>query len=172
MSAHDWIQTIFVVLIGLSMIAMAGVALAVGRVVTRMAATAERMQGLFENDIRPVVRDLGELIKVTRDSSARIMNNLAATSDLLRARAQDADALAADVIERARIEVIRADQLISGSLEMMQRATEAIERGVMVPIREMTALVAGIREGVAFFFSRRREGSKREGAPVEEQLFI
>lgn len=172
MAVHDWILTIFVALTAVAMITMAGVLVAAARVLTRMAQNAEKMQGTFETDIKPVIRDVGELIKMTRESSVRILNNLAATSDLLRARAQTADALAAEVIERARAEVIRADQFITGSLEMMARVTEATERGVMVPLREITALVAGVRQGLAFFFGRRRAAPAREGARVEEQLFI
>ncbi|HEV2425437.1 MAG TPA: hypothetical protein VGZ29_11480 [Terriglobia bacterium] len=171
MAVHDWIQTVFIVLSGIAMMTMAGVLVAAARVVTRMAQNAERMTGAFENDIKPVIRDVGELIKVTHESTTKILNNLAAISDLLRARAQSADALAADVIERARAEVIRADQFINGSLEMMTRVTEAAEQGVMVPLREITALVAGVRQGVAFFFGR-RSAPARDGAPVEEQLFI
>jgi len=172
MAAHDWILTIFVALTAIAMITVAGVLVAMARVVTRLAESAEKMLGAFETDIRPVIRDMGELMKVMRESGVKILNNLAATSDLLHARAQTADALAAEVIERARAEVIRADHFITGSLEMMERATEAVERGVMVPVREMTALMAGLREGLAFFFRRRRPAPAREGAPAEEQLFI
>ena len=172
MAAHDWILTIFVALTAIAMITMAAVLVATARVVARIADSAEKMQGAFESDMKPLIRDMGELIKVTRDSGIKIVNNLAATSDLLHARALAADALAADVIERARAEVIRADQFITGSLEMMERATEAVERGVMVPVREMTALLAGVRQGVAFFFRRSRPAPAREGAPAEEQLFI
>ena len=172
MAAHDWILTIFVALTAIAMITMAGVLVATARVVTRLAQSAEKIQGAFENDIKPVIRDVGELIKTTHDSTNKILTNLASISELLQARAQSADALAADVIERARAEVIRADQFIAGSLEMMARVTGAAEQGVMVPLREITALVAGLRQGVAFFFGRRRAASAREGAPVEEQLFI
>lgn len=172
MAVHDWVLTIFVALTAIAMITMAAVLAATARVVTRMAQNAEKMTGAFENDIKPVIRDVGELIKVNHESTTKILNNLAAISDLLHVRAQTADALAADVIERARAEVIRADEFINGSLEMMTRVTEAAERGVMMPLREITALVAGVRQGIAFFFGRRRPASPREGSPVEEQLFI
>jgi len=67
------------------------------------------------------------------------------------------------------VEILRADRLIASSLEKMERATEAAERGVLAPIREVSALVAGIRRGLEFFLSRRPDRSRSRH---EEQLFI
>jgi methyl-accepting chemotaxis protein len=172
MAFHDWVLTIFVAVTAVAVVLMVVILAAVSRALVQLARTMERIQDTFEREVNPMLHGFNEFIAAASEPTRRILNNLSETSDILRARAQSADALAAEVIERARAEVIRADRFITGSLEMMERATEAVERGVMVPVREITALVAGLRQGFAFLFSRRRPSPAREGAPVEEQLFI
>ena len=172
MAAHEWVLTIFVAVTAAAVVMQVVILLAVSRALAQLARAMERIQSSFEQEVHPVLRGFNDLVSAAREPTRRILSNLSETSDMLRARAQTADALAAEVIERARAEVIRADQFITGSLQMMERATEAVERGVMVPVREMTALMAGLRQGIAFFFSRRRPAAGRTGAPAEEQLFI
>jgi len=172
MAVHDWVLTIFVAVTAVAVVIQVTILLAVSKTLVQLARTADRIQTSFEQELNPLMRAFNDLISTMREPTRKILSNLSETTDLLRARAQSADALAADVIERARAEVIRADQFIAGSLEMMTRLTEAAERGVMIPLREITALVAGVRQGVAFFFGRRRAAPAREGVPVEEQLFI
>ena len=74
------------------------------------------------------------------------------------------------MLDRAQVEILRADRLIAVSLEKMERASEAVERGVLVPVREVSALLAGVRRGFEFFLGRRRSGRSRSSQ--EEQLFI
>ncbi len=172
MEVHEWILTIFVAVTAIAVVTQVVILLAVSKALVQLAHTLERIQNSFEQDVHPVLRAFHELVTTASGPTRKILTNLSETTDILRARAQTADALAAEVIERARAEIVRADQLITGTMEMIERATEAIERGVMVPVKEMTALIAGLRQGMAFFFGRRRPSSAREGAPVEEQLFI
>jgi len=172
MAVHEWILTIFVAVTAIAVVIQVLILAAVSKALLQVAKTMERIQNSFEQEVHPVLHTFNEIITFASAPTRKILSNLAETTELLRTRAQTADALAAEVIERARAEVIRADQFIAGSLEMMQRASEAVERGVMVPVREMTALVAGLREGLGFFFRRGRSAPARESAPTEEQLFI
>jgi hypothetical protein len=172
MALHEWVLTIFVAVTAIAVVTQVVILLAVSRALVQLARTMERIQNSFEQEVHPVLRAFNELVTAASGPTRKILNNLSETTELLRVRAQTADAVAAEVIERARAEVVRADQFIMGSLEMMQRATEAVERGVMVPVKEITALVAGVREGIAFLFSRRRPAAGRSAPPVEEQLFI
>jgi hypothetical protein len=173
MAVHEWVLTIFVAVTAIAVVTQVVILLAVSRALVQLARTMERIQNSFEQEVNPVLHAFNELVTAASGPTRKILTNLAETSEILRVRAQSADALAAEVIERARAEVIRADQFITGSLEMMERATEAVERGIMVPVKEITALVAGLRQGITFFFSRRRPSAAgRTGAPAEEQLFI
>lgn len=172
MAAHEWVLTIFVVVTALAVVTQVVILLAVSRALMQLARTMERIQNNFELEVRPVLRSVHELITAASEPTRKILHNLSVTSELVRARAQAADILAAEVMERARVEIARADQFITGALEMMERATESVERGVMVPVREATALLAGVRRGVEFFFKRHRRSRSREGVPTEEQLFI
>ncbi|HEV3275990.1 MAG TPA: hypothetical protein VG860_04165 [Terriglobia bacterium] len=172
MAAHDWVLTVFVAVTAAAVVTQVVILAAVSRALVQLARTMERIQNGFEQEVNPVLRGVNELIIALREPTRKIAANLSETSELLRVRAQSADVLAAEVIERVRAEVIRADQFIMGTLEMMDRATEAVERGVMVPVRELTALVAGLRQGIAFFLRRRRPAGGGERAPAEEQLFI
>jgi hypothetical protein len=78
--------------------------------------------------------------------------------------------VAADVLERAKVDIARADELVTEILGRVERAAEAAERGVLGPVREISALIAGVREGLGYLFGRRRPAGQKRGS--EEQLFI
>jgi hypothetical protein len=79
--------------------------------------------------------------------------------------------VAGEVLDRFREEAVRADELLADVLQKMQRAADAVERGVLAPIRELSALLAGVRRGIEFFRGKRRP-PVGDRAQQEEELFI
>ena len=132
-------------------------------------AVAEIDAGLKEH-LHPLLRSLNAIASAAREPIATVLGNLAEVSRVVRERTIDADAVVADVLERARVEIDRVDKLFAEILKKLERAADVVERGVYIPIRELSALVAGFRTGFDFLFKRRRPAA--EASRQEEQLFI
>jgi hypothetical protein len=171
--AHEGLLTVFVIVTALAVVMQAAVLYAMFRVLKLMFGTVQRIDSDFKNHINPVLDSVRAVTTAAREPMSAILANLNEVTVLLRRRAVDADALAADVMQRARVETVRIDELLAATLERLERAADAAERGVLVPVRELAALITGLRQGFAFFFSRQRSRTKPGGQRgQEEQLFI
>jgi len=100
-----------------------------------------------------------------------ITSNLADISKMLRERTADVDGLVAELVDKSRAQVIRVDQMVSDLVQKVETTSDAVQRGVLAPMQEVSAVIAGMRAGLDFLFSRRRTTSVSEAAQ-DEQLFI
>jgi hypothetical protein len=85
------------------------------------------------------------------------------------------DATVHDVVDRARLQIIRTDELFTRTLDRVERTSDIVERTVVSPVRQLSGLMQGLTAGLEFFFGRgRRNGGGREGRrPVpQDEMFI
>lgn len=169
--AHEDLLTAFVIVTALAVVMQAGLLLGMFLVSRRILSAAMRMESGIKDHLNPMVDSIHSVTTAAREPISTILSNLTEVTDLLRKRAVSADAVAAELLERARVDVVRVDELFAGILGRVERAAESAERGVLGPVREISALVAGIRRGFGYFFSRQGPAGRRRG-PDEEQLFV
>jgi hypothetical protein len=167
--AHEGLLTFFVIVTALAVLIQAAILYALYRALSQLLQGVIRIDAGLEQHMHPLLRSLSDVVAGAREPIGVTLANLAEISRVVRERTASTDVFLADVLDRARVEILRADRLIASSLEKMERASEAVERGVLVPVREVSALIAGVRRGFEFFLSRRRGRSR---SSQEEQLFI
>ena len=81
------------------------------------------------------------------------------------------DTLVAELVDKSRSQIIRVDQMVSDLVQKVETTADAVQRGVLAPMQEVSAVVKGMRAGLEFLFTRRRTTSVSEAAQ-DEQLFI
>jgi hypothetical protein len=86
------------------------------------------------------------------------------------------DATVNDVVDRARLQVIRADELLSRTLDKVEHTSEVVQKTVVSPVRHISGLMQGITAGLEFLFAgrgRKNGGSREERRPVpQDEMFI
>jgi hypothetical protein len=169
--SHEDVQTLFVIVAALALVIQAAMLFAMFRLMKFMLSKIEQIESGVREHLNPVLDSVRAVTASTREPINTILANLIEVTGIVKQRAASADAVAAEVMERARLEIIRVDELITGIVGRVERAADAAERGVLAPLREVSAIIAGIRSGIGFFFARQRPGAKR-GPTAEEQLFI
>ena len=169
--AHEGLLTVFVIVTAAAVVVQAVILYAVMRTIAQLGRSVAQIQAGVEQDVQPLIRGARALVNGAQEPVHTILNNLADVSKLLRERAVSADAVVADVLDRTQAEVIRADELFKSLLARTERAADAVERGVLGPVRELSAVLAGVRAGFDYFVGRRRS-AKPDRTPQEEQLFI
>ncbi|PYX82453.1 MAG: hypothetical protein DMG70_14910, partial [Acidobacteria bacterium] len=86
---------------------------------------------------------------------------------------QRLDATVNDIIDRTRLQVIRADELVNRTLDKVEETTEIVHHTVVSPIRQVAGLVQGLSAGLQYFLGRRRTNRAREAMGVpQDELFI
>jgi len=80
------------------------------------------------------------------------------------------DATLTDIVDRTRLQVIRADEFVTGTMDKLEETREVVQRTVVSPVRYLSGIAHGLSVGLEAFFGRRRG---RNGVNVQQdEMFI
>ena len=110
------------------------------------------------------------MIVELRPKITTVLDNVSVSTTVLRTQMERIDATLTDIIDRTRLQVIRADEFVNSTMDKLEETREAVQRTVVSPVRHISGLMHGVTAGVEAFFSRRRE---RESVNVpQDEMFI
>ena len=121
----------------------------------------------------PKVEALVESSKLAVDDSRKqILDMTAKASDILdstRKQMARVDELMEDATARARIQMDRAEMVLDDTMTRAQETVAAVHGGIMVPLREIQGVTAGVKAALNFLL-RGRSGPGH--ATADEEMFI
>ncbi len=133
-------------------------------------ASSTRINALADKAM-PTVEAAQALVVSSRPKLEGIIDNLAATTTTLRGQMERLDATVNDIVDRTRLQIIRADELVSRTIDRVEETTEFVQHTVVSPVRHVSGLLQGLTAGLGAFFGRSRRSARGEGVPQDE-LFI
>jgi hypothetical protein len=168
--------TIFVFLTGVAVLLQAGVLTAM---YLTMRKSGERMEALaaeVKTKVMPTVEQAQAMLVEFRPKLLLIADNLEEASSTMRDQVERVDATVTDVVDRARLQVIRADELLTRTLDRVEQTSDMVHKTVVSPVRQFSGLMQGLTVGLEFLFSgrgRRNGGRREERRPVpQDEMFI
>ncbi|HEX5411844.1 MAG TPA: hypothetical protein VFZ27_08265 [Terriglobia bacterium] len=162
---------IFIIIAAAGLVLQGLAMLGLYKVATRMQGEVLSLRAEVSSRVDPLADSLVEIVRDSRDPLRSITADLAEVARVLRERTGSMDEVMDDLLDRFRLQVIRVDQTITDVLEKVDRTTTAVQRNIIAPVSEASALVKGVQAGLDFFFSRRRENYTSD-VPQDEQMFI
>lgn len=143
-----------------------------------MARKAYKQASLVGETARPGIdaaikafRDIAEIVSVSKQSIETVAANASGVSQVVRERAVSLDAALGDIVGKTRSQAERIDLMISTLVDQVETTAGALQRTVLGPIQQMTALAKGFQASLDFFLTRRRPPTVRE-ATQDEEMFI
>jgi hypothetical protein len=100
------------------------------------------------------------------------MGDAAEITRIARGSAQKVDRVFTDAVERLRIQVIRADHILNGALEVVEDAGSRFRKTLWGPIHQASALLKGLKVGLDFIRGQQKRRSDSDTATQDEELFI
>ncbi len=132
-----------------------------------------RIERTLDRDVDPLLSQARELVAEGRKAVDKLNGAADDVAGFARTQAGRLDLLMAEAADRTRLQIIRADQLVAEALTRIEKAGESIERSVGGPIREMQAVLVGVRAALDLLFGRRRTpAGPVERTPQDEGMFI
>jgi len=163
--------TVALVLVAVAVLMQALAMVGIWLSVHKIPAQIESVRADVKQRLDPLTQSALEIVNNSREPLRTITHNLAEISDLMRNRAGQVDAVTAELVDKSRLQIIRVDQMVTDLVEKIENTADSMQRGVLGPIQEVSAVVKGVRAGLEFLFARRRVVNVRE-ATQDEQLFI
>lgn len=169
--AHETVLTFFIILAAAAIVLQAFSMLGLYMAIRRIQGDVEGMRADISRRIDPLAESLTEIVANSRDPLRSITADLAEVARVLRERTGSVDEVIDDLLDRFRLQVIRVDQTITDVLEKVDKTTTTVQRNIIGPVSEASAVLKGVQAGLDFFLSRRRT-SRTSDVPQDEQMFI
>ncbi len=140
----------------------------------RTTESINRMVSDLHARMGPILTRTQILLDDTQPKITALVEDASHMVYLARSQAQKMDRIFTDAADRLRGQIVRADRIVSGTLEAVEDAGDNVRRSFLGPMQKVTALVHGIKIGLDVLRSRRSSEPEtvREGMEQEDELFI
>jgi hypothetical protein len=158
-------------MIFVAMVAVAMVAQAVALIIMAIGAAKARKRGLeiaeeIRSKMMPIIVGGEELIRDTAPKVKVITENFVEASHVIRTKAHEFDVTASDLNAKTRAQAARVDGMVTSVLNTTAEISESIQRGIKIPVREVTGVVNGLKAGLDVLVGRAKGfGSGRTSYP-------
>jgi hypothetical protein len=167
---------LFIALTGAALLLQAGLLAAMYLAMRKTSSRLEAIATEVKTKALPALDQAESILSEIRPKLQVISENLAETTTMLRAEVSRVDATVHDAMDRARLQVIRADELFSRTLDRVEQTSELVQKTVVSPVRQVSGLLQGITAGIEFLLGnrgRRNGGSRDVRRPVpQDEMFI
>jgi len=126
----------------------------------------------LQSKIDPILVRTSRILEDSEDRIASIMGDAAEITRVARGSAQKIDRVFTEAVERLRIQVIRADQILTGTLEVIEDTGTRFRKSLWEPVQQASAILRGLKVGLDFLRGQNRRSSQSETARQDEELFI
>lgn len=162
---------LFIALTAAAVALQAGILVAMYLALRKTSARVEGLAAALNAKLLPAADTAHSMMVELRPLIETAVGNVSESSTVVRAQIERLDATVNDVIDRTRLQVIRADELVSRTLDRVEEATDMVHNTVVSPVRQLSGLLHGLSVGVEFLLGGKRR--RREGVTVpQDEMFI
>jgi hypothetical protein len=168
----DKLVPLFIIFTAVAVIIQAGILVALFVVVRKTTGRVEKLASEVNTKALPLIETTQSLLVEVKPRVIDIVANAEESARIARAQMERLDATVSDIVDRTRLQVIRADELVNRTMDRVEETTDMVHRTVVSPIRRLSGLVQGLSAGLEFFLGRKRR-QPRDGMGVpQDELFI
>jgi len=161
---------IWIALTTLAVVIQAGILVALYVSVRKSSARMEEIATDLHKKTAPILESTQAIMVDSRPKIEAITDNLLAASTSIKSQVERLDATVSDAVDRTRLQIIRADDLVTRTMDRVEETTDVVHRTVLSPVRQMAGIVTGLTTGLGAFFGRRP--NQPEDSQQDEEMFI
>ena len=120
----------------------------------------------------PTIETVQSFITEVRPKIDTITTNVSESSTLIKNQLERLDATLTDVLDRTRLQVIRADELLNRTMDKVEETSELVHKTVVSPLRQVSGVMNAIYTGVDVFLGNKRRGGKNGMGVPQDEMFI
>lgn len=168
---NETLLTIFVAVTAIAVVVQMVILLALYFTTSKATQRMEALAARVEAEALPALSSARTLLAENTPKINNIVTNLSEASTTVRVQTERIGATLDDVIDRTRLQVIRADEMVSHTFDRIEQTAENMQHVVISPMRRISAVFAGIMAGFGEFAGGRKV-RRAEGAVPREEMFI
>jgi hypothetical protein len=161
---------VFIALTAVAVLLQAGMLAGMYISMRKTSAKVESLAEEVKTKVLPTAELAHSMMSELRPKIANVVDNVSVSTTMLRTQMERVDATLTDIVDRTRLQVIRADEFVNSTMDKLEETREVVQRTVVSPVRQLSGLMHGLGAGFETLFSRRR-GRGSVNAPQDE-MFI
>jgi hypothetical protein len=165
-----WLQA-FIVIAAVAIVIQMAILLAMFFQVRTAIEQFTRIATDLQNRIDPILLRTSRILEDSEDRIASIMGDAAEITRVARGSAQKIDRVFTDAVERLRVQIIRADHILTGTLEVVEESGAKFRRTLWTPIQQASAILKGMKVAIDMLRGHNRR-PEPDAATADEELFI
>jgi hypothetical protein len=165
--------TVFIAVTSVAVVLQMLILLGLYLTVRRSSAQMESIALDFQRRVVPIVENTRDVLADATPKLKEITSNLTDVSSTLKQQAASLGDAAVEMAVRAKNKVAQADDMITHTLERVERTTGAVQNSVLLPVRRVNGILQGISVGIGAFLNQKREvRNERQRSSSDEEMFI
>jgi len=140
--------------------------------VRKSTAKMEALATEVRSKALPTMETVQNMLVELRPKIDVMSTNFSESSTLVRNQLGRIDATLTDALDRTRLQVIRADELLNRTMDKVEETSEVVQKTVLSPLRQVTGLMAAISTGVEVFLGQKRRHRRNGGGVPQDEMFI
>jgi hypothetical protein len=168
----DTLLKFFIAVTTIAVLLQAGILVGLFLTVRRSAARMEALAADVSSKTLPKVESVLAMMVELRPKVEVLTENVSESSTLVRNQLERIDATLTDAVDRARLQVIRADELLNRTMDKVEETSEVVHKTVISPLRQVNGLMAAISTGVDVFFGQKKRHPKNGAGVPQDEMFI
>lgn len=138
---------LFTAITSLGVLMQAFVLLAMFLAVRRLANRVHAITNELQPHLLPTVITARNLIEDVSPKLKVATTNIVEASNTLRRQADHVTATLDDLLAKTEAQANRVDEIVTASIDSASHATQAVQHAFSVPVRQASALFAGLKAG-------------------------
>src|ERR1700758_4735578 len=130
--------------------------------------SVNKMVGDMHSRVGPILTRTQILLDDTQPKITALVEDASHMVYLARVQAQKMDKVFTEASDRLRGQLVRADRILTGTLEAVEDAGSQVRRSFLGPVQKASAIVQGIKIGLDVLRSRRGPSPARETSVEQE----
>jgi uncharacterized protein YoxC len=140
----------------------------------RTTESINKMVSDLHTRMGPILTRTQILLDDTQPKISTLVEDASHIVYLARGQAQKMDRVFSEATDRLRGQLVRADRILTGTLEAIEDTGAQVRRSFWGPVQKASAIIQGIKIGLDVLRSRRgpNPAPARETVEQEDELFI
>jgi hypothetical protein len=167
-----WME-FFSIVAAIALVVQVGILIGLFLQLKRTTESVNRMVSDLHARMGPILTRTQILLDETEPKISALVEDASHVVYLARTQAQKMDRIFTEAADRLRGQILRADRILTGTLETVEDAGVQVRRSFLGPVQKVSAFVHGIKIGLDVLRSR-RSGREAAGKTMEQEdeLFI
>ncbi len=163
---------VFIAVTAVAVVIQACILVALFFSVRKSSARMEALSTELKEKALPTIEAVQNMVVELRPKIETMATNVSESTTLVRNQLTRFDATLSDVLDRTRLQVIRADELLNRTMDKVEETSEVVHKTVLSPLRQVTGLMTAISTGVEVFLGQKRRQPKNGRGVEQDEMFI